>query len=116
MKDIFEGAYIRFNNGGIHKVKQIKTDCLIVDSQRLVIRFNWLEKFCTGYKVGKTKLELIEKGDIVNGKRVDNVTTGMVALEYCDGCNLWGQVIDNDNEIKTILTKEQYCNNCFQEV
>lgn len=115
MEEIFIGAYIRFNNGGIHKVKEIKTDCLIVDSQRLVIRFSWLEKICTGYKVGKTKLELIEVGDIVNGKRVDNKSGNMIALEYCERCNLWGEVIDDDSKIKTVLTKEQYMNNCLKE-
>ena len=39
----------------------------------------------------------------------------MIALEYCEECNLWGEVIDDDLKIKTVLTKEQYMNNCLKE-
>lgn len=114
MKKIEVGDYIRLNKGGIHKIKDVK-EKYCIDEKGLMIYFEFLQKI-SGYKVGKTKLELIEKGDYVNGKRVDNVSNGMIALDYCEECSLWGQVIDKDEEIKTVLTKSQYENNCFKEV
>lgn len=113
MEEIYIGSYVRLSNGGIHKIVGSNEQGL-VDSKGLTLHYRLLDQH-PGYKVGETKLELIEPGDIVNGKRVDNVTNGMIALEYCDGCSLWGEVIDNDENIKTILTKEQYLNNCFME-
>ena len=107
------GNYIRFRNGGIHKICELLKDCIVLEnSYRL--SFNLLTR-TSGFKTGKTKMELIYKGDIVNGKIVDRVTTGMIALNYCNGCSLWGEVITNDESIKTILTKEQYENDCYKE-
>lgn len=113
MEEIFIGDYVRFGNGGIHKIIS-STEQALIDSNGLMIHYWFLEKH-PDYKVGKTKLELIEVGDIVNGKRVDNKSGNMIALEYCEECNLWGEVIDDDSKIKTVLTKEQYINNCLKE-
>ena len=60
-------------------------------------------------------MELIQVGDFVNGKRVDNVSDGMIALECCEECNLWGEVIDDESKIKSVLTKAQYENDCLKE-
>ena len=60
-------------------------------------------------------LNFLGIGDFVNGKRVDNVSDGMIALEYCEECNLWGEVIDDESKIKSVLTKAQYENDCLKE-
>lgn len=112
-KDIKIGNYLRLGNGGLHKICEIGID-FVKDEKGLTMSYNFLERL-GGYKIGKTKLELIQKGDIVNGKIVSNVTNGMIALNYCDDCNLYNQVIDNDDDIKEVLTKAQYENNCFKE-
>ena len=113
MEEIFMGDYIRLQKGGIHKITG-STERGLIDTNGLIIPYNFLEEH-PGYRVAQTKLELIEVGDIVNGKRVDNKSENMIALEYCEGCNLWGEVIDDDSKIKTVLTKEQYMNNCLKE-
>lgn len=113
MEEIAVGDYLRFENGGIHKIVSF-TEQALIDSKGLMIHYWFLDKH-PGYKVGKTKLELIQVGDIVNGKRVDNISENMLALEYCQECNLWNEVVTDDSEIKTILTKAQYENNCFKE-
>ena len=113
MEEICVGDYIRLKEGAIHKIISCN-ELGFKDSRGLIIHYRFLDQH-PGYKVGKTKLELIEKGDFVNGKRVDNVSGNMIALEYCDGCNFWGEVIDDESQIKTVLTKAQYKNNCFKE-
>lgn len=107
------GNYIRFGNGGIHKICELLKDSIVLENSYRV-SYNLLTRM-SSFKTGKTKMELIYKGDIVNGKIVDRVTTGMIALNYCKGCGLWEEVIDNDIQIKTILTKEQYESNCYEE-
>ncbi|MGN1327661.1 MAG: hypothetical protein ACI4VQ_06290 [Clostridia bacterium] len=107
------GNYIRFGNGGIHKIYEVSQDYFTLEKSYKV-SYKLLTQI-SSFKTGSTKMELIYKGDIVNGKIVDRVTTGMIALNYCSGCGLWEEVIDNDSPIKTILTKEQYKNNCYEE-
>lgn len=113
MEEICIGSYLRLNKGGLHKIVDIRNNFL-VDEKGMMIYFDFLEKI-SGYTVGKTKMELIQVGDFVNGKRVDNVSDGMIALEYCEECNLWGEVIDDESKIKSVLTKAQYENDCLKE-
>ena len=55
-------------------------------------------------------IDLIEVGDYVNGKEVTCVTeNNYIELDY--GCNMVGC---NNEDIKTILTKEQFENNCYK--
>ena len=55
-------------------------------------------------------IDLIEVGDYVNGKEVTCVTgNNYIELDY--GCNMVGC---NNEDIKTILTKEQFENNCYE--
>lgn len=75
---------------------------------------------CNDYPVKHSKqlIDLIEKGDIVNGYRVINVINEGICPsgKYIDidsskdssECTLW------EEDIKTILTKEQYMANCYK--
>lgn len=55
------------------------------------------------------KLELIEKGDYVNGKLVSNVDKidNMNVIEWDNG-EIYSTEIPNDKFIKSIVTKEQF--------
>ena len=75
---------------------------------------------CNDYPVKHSKqlIDLIEKGDIVNGYRVINVINEGICPsgKYIDidsskdssECTLW------EEDIKTILTKEKYMANCYK--
>lgn len=75
---------------------------------------------CEDYIVKHSKqlIDLIEVGDIVNGYRVINVINeGLCPSGKCididsskdsSECTLW------EEDIKTILTKEQYMANCYK--
>lgn len=63
--------------------------------------------------------ELIEEGDYINGEKVDSIEktsleNGYKRIIYCNECEgLFSQIIINDEDIKTILTKEQFERDCY---
>ena len=71
-------------------------------------------------KHSKIKSEIVEVGDYVNGSKVleimEDMNTGEIHLEMTS--NYTNQEIGDctiyDKDIKTILTKESYMDNCYK--
>ncbi len=113
MKDKIEvGEYVRFNNGEIGKVIDIKEN-----PQRVVYSEYGEIALCSSIvKYSKELIDLVKSGDFVNGHRVKAV--------YLDGATKYIKLHNSyDNglgirtykeDIKTILTKEQFEANCYK--
>lgn len=119
------GQFVRTKHYGIFKIlnigKQNKIiflkkaqgiDCVVAD------KYNPIEKEVT--KASHNIIDLIEVGDYVNGYKV--VSKGTLSAEskelYLailtnDYGNFWSDKIF-EQDIKTILTKEQFENNCYK--
>lgn len=123
MEEIKVGEYVRTINKGIKRIDMI-------DEHKTVNKYlNCIGEDFEGkeYSYIKTTeitkhsfnlIDVIEVGDFVNGYRVENVINeGPCPSGKCvdidsskdsSECTLW------DNDIKTILTHEQYEQNCFK--
>ena len=118
MEEIEIGEYVRTKDGHIAKyVEKIArdedvTDGMLFDNfiyeKHNNMRYDFLKKIIV--KHSKQLIDLIEAGDIVNGKIIHKIDKG---LNYCylyyDNCKTFV-----DYQIKTILTKEQYENDCYK--
>lgn len=119
------GEYIRLaRNQGINKIIDKKNDRYILeseieDSYGDIIWFLYefeLKDYIV--KHSKQLIDLIEKDDYVNGYKVINVINeepcpsgkcvDIDSSKDSSECTLW------EEDIKTILTKEQYANNCYK--
>ena len=67
---------------------------------------------CEDYIVKHSKqlIDLVEVGDIVNGYKVDYITGHYVSVESSEKFDLCFE----EQDIKTILTKESYMANCYK--
>lgn len=108
------GEYVKFNNGEIGKVIDIK------ENPKRVVYSEYGEiALCSSIvKHSKQLIDLIEVGDIVNGYRVISVdydvmndTTECIELDL--NSNYQYNFI-SIRQIQTILTKEQYMANCYK--
>lgn len=103
MKEIQVGEYCRTKNGKIDKVindnyyisEYIECEKGIVDKENIVNH-------------SKNIIDLIEVGDFINGNKVYKVTNTCI---YCIGKAVQNKLTVN---IQTILTHEQYENNCYR--
>ena len=123
MEDKIEiGEYVRVNNDnrkciGIGKVTRLVNESIYVNMNNkynlpVIFQINNIVKH------SKQLIDLIEVGDIVNGYRVENVINeGPCPSEKCvdidsskdsSECTLW------EEDIQTILTKEQMETNCYK--
>lgn len=123
MEDKIEvGEYVRVNNDnrnciGIGKVTRLVNESIYVNMNN---KYNLLVCFQINniVKHSKQLIDLIEVGDIVNGYRVENVINeGPCPSGKCvdidsskdsSECTLW------EEDIQTILTKEQMEANCYK--
>lgn len=124
--DIEVNEYVRTKDGYIAKCIEIDTDFSVCGFDN-TIRKNYGDKFDFLYlediakcvvKHSKQLIDLIKAGDYVNGYRVINVINeGLCPSGKCvdidsskdsSECTLW------EEDIKTILTKEQYMANCYK--
>ena len=106
--------YVRFNNGEIGKVIDIKEN----PSRIVYSKYGEIGLISDIVKHSKQLINLIEVGDIVNGYRVINVINeepcpsgkcvDIDSSKDSSECTLW------EEDIKTILTKEQYMANCYK--
>ena len=119
--DIEVNEYVRTNKGVIGKL--ISETLSYPEPSEWILKANNNKIViveCNDYPVKHSKqlIDLIKKGDIVNGYRVINVTNeGICPSGKCididsskdsSECTLW------EEDIKTILTKEQYMANCYK--
>ena len=119
---IWAGEWVRVNNDnrnciGIGKVKSLVNESVYVNMNNkynLPVSFQ-IDKIV---KHSKQLIDLIEVGDFVNGYRVENVINeepcpsgkcvDIDSSKDSSECTLW------EEDIKTILTKEQYMANCYK--
>lgn len=121
------GEYIRDRAGNIRKVSRTmpiyENDLLLSNSYYIefdnlgnveTYRSSYIEEIMT--KHSHNIIDLIEVDDIVNGERVMCLRNKDchydIGTEYSDD---WGEYFGyNKDEIKTILTHEQYESNCYR--
>lgn len=107
MEEIEVNEYVRTDKGYIFKVDEEKTTLQVI---------NFLDvEYGKIVKHGKQLIDLIEVGDYVNGREV---------LDIYKPRDLWEPIEIRVNsrytnfilaeDIKTILTKEQYMVNCYK--
>lgn len=122
MNDIEIGDYVRTRRG-IGKVLEIKTV-----QPKLYGKYDvaYLIDVCprmyisesTFIKHSKNIIDLIEVGDFVNGREVKHIAMfegfpNYPKLIFVDEKRLIPDDTCENDEIKTILTKEQYSQNCY---
>lgn len=114
------GDYVKTNNGLLGKVNKIElkgsgiryagefiTDTIIQFNDGKVYERRVRNKDIV--KHSKIISEVVEVGDYVNGKRIHKIDKGQnYCYLYYGNCKTFV-----DYQIKTILTKEQYIQNCY---
>lgn len=111
MEEIKVGEYVRTKDGIIDKILNYSFGCNVWHCQNGMCID---ECNCIGVhlkditKHSKDITDLIEAGDFINGNRVYKVTNACI---YCTGKAVQNKLTIN---IKTILTHEQYENNCYR--
>lgn len=116
--DIEANEYVRTNSGLIFKVNEITydeeyKDYLYKESFLLV---DWKENIV---KHSKQLIDLIEVGDYVNGREVKHIAmfegfSDYPKLIFVDETHLIPDDTCENDEIRTILTKEQFETNCYK--
>lgn len=113
--DIKVGEYVRTYNGLIGQVVQI------TNSNNYAIRIYNGAEYVVRAVIAKHScniIDLIEVGDIVNGYRILNIVDldnsnkkvfTICKSDFKDICKVW-----SEEDIETILTKEQYNTNCYK--
>lgn len=108
MSEIEVGEYVRTKTGEIHKVIEIKENRYITNfADYFYYRYdNNMGGFKSNIvKHSKQLIDLIEVGDYVNGELItDKWDTRISSIRS----NF------SEEDIKTILTKEQYMANCYK--
>lgn len=115
MEKIEVEEYVRTENGKIYK----ETDCEITNNEVITYAGGEYMVSDTIVKHSKNLIDLIEVGDIVNGREVRQI--GMFEgfpdyrkLIFVDETRLLPHETCDNDEIKIILTKEQYMGNCYK--
>lgn len=121
MANIEVGEYVRLTrNQGINRIIEVEID---EDEKRYILDDNIADEYgeetCYLFeneikdevvKHSKQLIDLIEVGDIVNGKLIHKIDKGSnYCYLYYDNCKTFV-----DYQIKTILTKEQFYANCYK--
>lgn len=101
-----EKLYNRFD-GIITEYTHLKDNYYISKNSGIVID---LDRVSFSGKTSKKIIDLIEVGDIVNGKLIHKIDKGSnYCYLYYGNCKTFV-----DYQIKTILTKEQFEANCYK--
>ena len=112
MNDIEIADYVRSKNGSIGKVTKIEDDKYLYENKELITFIGNVVKH------SKNIIDLIEVGDFVNGREVKHIAMfegfpNYPKLIFVDEKRLIPDDTCENDEIKTILTKEQYSQNCY---
>ena len=107
--------YVRFNNGEIGKVIDIKEN----PSRIVYSEYGEIGLISEIVKHSKQLIDLIEKDDYVNGRKVKHIAMfegfpDYPKLIFVDETHLIPDDTCENDEIKTILTKEQYMANYYK--
>ena len=124
MEDKIEiDEYVRINNDnrnciGIGKVTRLVNESVYVNMNN---KYNLPVCFQTNNiaKHSKQLIDLIEEGDYVNGREVKHIAMfegfpDYPELIFVDETHLIPDDTCENDEIKTILTKESYMANCYK--
>ena len=125
MEDKIEvNDYVRTDKGEIAKVTFIAKETLgetLGANEYRNIGFCNTEPYVYGniVKHRKQLIDLIEKGDYVNGRKVKHIAMfegfpDYPKLIFVDETHLIPDDTCENEDIKTILTKEQYMANCYK--
>ena len=107
------GDYVRTRNGKIRKVKSTVAQYYITD--RLNISDNNQFEKEDIVKHSKNITDLIEVGDVIEVHfPVRNTIRKIYADEYFKDSMILNGIISGNVILKTILTKEQYMQNCYK--
>lgn len=108
MEEIKVGDYVRVN-GIIGKVEQIGNSLFWIENGSSYSLDN------KKVKHSKNIIDLIEVGDYVNGYRIDNIINGVLVNRAVgiDRSGALTPIVQYEQDIKTILTKERYMQNCY---
>lgn len=105
------GEYVRTKNGKIDKI--INNNCYMpqyIECEKSIVYKEDIVKH------SKIISEVVEIGDYVNGMKIDDIGEIKRFGKTAQKC-LWVNIGDGidiiDEEIKDILTKEQYQANCY---
>ena len=95
------GDYVRTEKGIIGKITHIDKDLVRVDNDKII---TWVSEHKEIVKISPNIIDLIEKGDLVNSKKVvkNCLEDGGNIILFEDG------FCANNDEIKSIVTKEQF--------
>lgn len=110
MKKIKVGDYVRTDYGEIHRVVEIVEDAQDVNYLKYENKMGDFE--ISIEKHSKNIIDLIEVGDFVNNCKVLEKIGKFIQVSTSD----YGNSRIFDWQIKTILTKEKYENNCYKVV
>ena len=116
MEDKIEvNEYVRFNNGEIGKVIDIKEN----PSRIVYSEYGEIGLISDIVKHSKQLIDLIEKDDYVNGRKVKHIAMfegfpDYPKLIFVDETHLIPDDTCENEDIKTILTKESYMANCYK--
>lgn len=112
MEEIEVGEYVRTKTGKLDKV---------INNNYYMTQYIGCEKGLVAkaniVKHSKNIIDLIEVGDYVNGYKIDEITDWGVLVHKANGINKSGfsiPVAQYREDIETILTHEQYEQNCYK--
>lgn len=112
MDDLKVGEYVRTNDG-IFKVTKIDGLYIYLDKEYFDNQYQMMRDVTFKERIIKHSfniIDLIEVGDFVNGMKVDDISKIQRFNKPIQKC-LWANIDDGydiiNEEIKTILTKEQ---------
>lgn len=113
MEEIKVGEYIRDRAGNIAKVMKNHNTIFEIELNTGA-RINLFKEFIV--KHSKNIIDLIEIGDYVNGYRIDNIINGVLVNNAVgiDRSGVLTPIVQYEQDIKTILTHEQFEQNSYK--
>ena len=116
------GDYVRTKNGIIDKVERFSVDCCVwhCENGMCIDECNRIGTHLEDIvEHSKQLIDLIEKDDYVNGRKVKHIAMfegfpDYPKLIFVDETHLIPDDTCENDEIKTILTKESYMANCYK--
>ncbi len=119
MEEIKVGDFIRTNDGQIGKLIRIERDDIDTSLKWYVFNDAKNERYVNKpyiTKYSKNIIDLIEIGDYVNGYRIDNIINGVLVNNAVglDRSGVLTPIVQYEQDIKTILTHEQFEQNYYK--
>ncbi len=119
MKEIEVGEYVRTKDGYIFKIVDIDNIFIYVDKEVRYIgetntSIDYIKKSSV-VKHSKNIIDLLKVEDFANGYKIIkiNYKDKWIVIQNINEFGENGKKVLLENEIETILTKEQYMQNCY---